>query len=747
MSSEEEDAQKSIEDQEESNDDDNVLEDDDDENEDNVLDDDEDEDNDEENGGVIENKPKDKNNDIKDDKSEGDDEEGSQDNDKKNNEDKKEENKKVEELKEEEKEEEKKIPEEESENEDEEKVLLEVTNEVVRKLIQTKINNATKADVIKTLLDNQIVKPKPVPLTKEEEEEIKEEEKMKITINPKYNNTISEVKKYKEGKTKENKFKKDDNFHIFNANEKENPEFIKSFDVAQRKIMCSSSSEDDKFKQIYNILYGGKERKKAKELNKKTEAEIEEEIKEKVKKSLNKKQEVIDRARSAYYQDQNNKCTFAPETNVDKNEKKRSLKKFIKDQMDFKKTVEDKNKEAKDKEEEDKKKAKKAIPTIDKNSAKIYQEKIAEKTGKDKPIHERLFDKKYATAKTSILAEKEKQKKEKEEKEKQSKEKEGKKEKKKKILPWKKKTDEQKEPKKIKRSKDERKNYLLKEFDIPTKKILETHFDTEFEDGIKDFYENYQVVNPQEENKKEPEESKKLEGEQMRIEEGEEENPKKEIEPKEELINGYLSKKQLHHFLSQLAMCSEPLEATIPEAQSMNQKAEHKLINKLFKALKNPDNDTYIPVANLKKFLKCVFGLYYYELYQQFMAKDIPEKEIEEKLGEKATTDDIIDWGIRNVNEDIINQCDPEKSDKNKYISYPKEGTDILIPIEKAKKIKIDFNLLSINYSESKNAKAKEENLNKITEKFNKMKNKNLQPKMNEKSKKLSEKYREKINS
>ena len=65
----------------------------------------------------------------------------------------------------------------------------------------------------------------------------------------------------------------------------------------------------------------------------------------------------------------------------------------------------------KEKEKEKVKKEKASKPTIDKNSETIFKEVVKSSA----PVHLRLFNKKYQTAKTSMLQEKEKEKKLKEE--------------------------------------------------------------------------------------------------------------------------------------------------------------------------------------------------------------------------------------------------------------------------------------------------------------------------------------------
>ncbi|MCQ2818325.1 MAG: hypothetical protein MJ252_13745 [archaeon] len=710
-----------------------------------------------------------------------------------------EESKQNEETKQNHEEKEEKENNDEEEDEDEEKdsqILAELKDPNVKKLFEIEINEDTKDEVIQLLLNNPILRKKEVVKVEDEEEQSEEKPIFKQTTN-RYNNTISMLKSYLKGDNTENKFNKTDKFHIYS--EGKDPELTKDFKTAKRQILSKLSEEnkegeekDENEKEILRLLFGNKDPKK-KEEHKKTEAQIIKGLAEKIKNALNHKKEVIDKAATAYYQDRNNKCTFAPKTNIDPNEKKRSVQEFIQNQENFRKKVLDKQKQAKMNEEAKNIKSGTKVPTIDKNSEKIFKEKLADKSEKPQSVHERLFNKKYATAKTSLLAEKEKIKKEKEKKEEKKKEK--------KKLPWQKKDKKKEEgkeeegkegekkeekPKEKKKSKvgyEEPKQHLLREVDLSNSKIMLNNFDNFFNKTIVEFFDTYQQVAPNETERNEEEnkgeEEKKSDEEKKADEEPKKEEEKKAEEskaeeiknedipaiksvskkeepnlnhpPKENLVNGCLSLNQLQDVLNRLGMSSKPkFGSSIPNTETMAQQEEVKNINDLYNSLKPEDSD-YISVSHLNQFLSCVLGLQNYKLYKQFKAKNIPDKDIEPKLEKNFTVDDKIDYGINLINQEMESKMDPEKSKKNKYVSYSKEDPkEILIPISKAKKIQSDFKLFAINYAEQRNKINKEKTKNRIEKKNKKDQDEmdnTFKPKISAKSNKLSQKYRDKVMS
>ena len=157
MSSEEEDVQKSG--SEDDNQDENEVVDDEEEEDNQVLDDEEDDggnDDEEEDSAVVKDKSKDKK------KAESEEDEDNDENIQ-NNDESEEEKKQKKENKQEEY---------ESENEDEEKVLSEINDEVVKKLIQIKkIDDSNKKEIINMLLAHKIVKQNKIPNKKQENKE------------------------------------------------------------------------------------------------------------------------------------------------------------------------------------------------------------------------------------------------------------------------------------------------------------------------------------------------------------------------------------------------------------------------------------------------------------------------------------------------------------------------------------------------------------------------------------------------
>ena len=107
---------------------------------------------------------------------------------------------------------------------------------------------------------------------------------------------------------------------------------------------------------------------------------------------------MIEKILNQVNEEYNPKHPFAPSVNPSTTENKRNLNQFLEDQKNHLQKVQEKIKSLKEKEIEREDKDKVSKPKIDKNSEALFKKVV--KT--DEPVHLRLFNKKYATAKTNL---------------------------------------------------------------------------------------------------------------------------------------------------------------------------------------------------------------------------------------------------------------------------------------------------------------------------------------------------------
>lgn len=284
-----------------------------------------------------------------------------------------------------------------------------VHDPALEKLINIDLGTANKEDVVKLLMQGSLLAPKP----KKEEEKgdnneliTKKEKKKQSDL---YKNTVSNIKQYLSGSNANTiNYSKNDKFHIYK--EGKDPEFTTDFNIATKKILNKLSNEEND-EEVMKILFSDNSLIPKKE-NRKVEL-TREEIADKVNKALSKKQETIERIVNKCNEEYNQKHPFAPTINPTATETRRNFNQFLEDQKSHLNKVKEKIENIKEKEKEKVEKEKASKPTIDKNSETIFKEVVKSRA----PVHLRLFNKKYQTAKASMLQEKEKEKKLKEEQE------------------------------------------------------------------------------------------------------------------------------------------------------------------------------------------------------------------------------------------------------------------------------------------------------------------------------------------
>ena len=619
-----------------------------------------------------------------------------------------------------------------------------VHDPAIEKLINIDLGTANKEDVVKLLMQGSLLAPKP----KKEEEKgdnneliTKKEKKKQSDL---YKNTVSNIKQYLSGSNANTiNYSKNDKFHIYK--EGKDPEFTTDFNIATKKILNKLSNEEND-EEVMKILFSDNSLIPKKE-NRKVEL-TREEIADKVNKALSKKQETIERIVNKCNEEYNQKHPFAPTINPTATETRRNFNQFLEDQKSHLNKVKEKIENIKEKEKEKVKKEKASKPTIDKNSETIFKEVVKSSA----PVHLRLFNKKYQTAKTSMIQEKEKKLKE---------EQEGKpKKKKKNTLPVFEDNKDGSQENKEKRKKEKHYGYQKKEKhlmepkDIPTNKILLNYFLEKF----KNVTENYMnsLLQIEDEKRKRGDEKAGVirEEDQNEVEEGDNKNEEAKKKKDAPVSNPNpnniqltkLSLQQLHDVLHLLNMCSKPsLDSTTADMnESSIKQMEKKLVCDMWESLKNEEN--MVPVDSLKKFLICVISLHMYTLYESYKSahssKEIDSKSQNEGQNENATTEQKPQSPVEKI-EFMITSQDAENSSKinqddqrnNRYVSYSSNNPgEIIIPIQKAKKIKKDFNLLAITYMASRTSKKPVEK--KII---------SFKPKIDRNSQKMSEKFREKI--
>ena len=163
------------------------------------------------------------------------------------------------------------------------------------------------------------------------------------------------------------------------------------------------------------------------------------------------------------------------------------------------------------------------------------------------------------------------------------------------------------------------------------------------------------------------------------------------------------------------------------------QQDEKKLINLCVSNLKNEQNQ--ITKEDIKNFLICVVGLQKYHFYITYKTEH--EKEIEEQFNPpKCKKEDVPELIIKKMNEEILSKVDKNSEKNNKY-AYKTSDGKIYISLEKGHAIKKDFNMLALNY---RNSKKPARDINKLMQEKRQF---DFKPVINENIKKFYQKYQD----
>ena len=533
--------------------------------------------------------------------------------------------------------------------------------------------------------------------------------------------------------------------------EEGDPQFIKDINVAAYLLKPQIVEENqDVAKLLFDDLNPAQNNKKI--ITRK-------QIGEKVKQTLEKKRKNLEKIEAKMYEEQKSQETFIPNINHRKKDggSRRNLNSFLKDQNDFQKKVELKKQNMKLKKETEKKELNVGKPQVNKIS-----EELAKKiSGSDEPAYLRLYNKRLDNEKLKEAEEKRKIMEKEEEKKRKEKENELKKNNPYKHVKSKlnilKKSPSQTgvNPLKIgeelgknsnnnnkiivpidknskslnKREKSainiiRTKNKKLFDYkDLPSNKMLWNKFIKNFDEALININEN-----------------------------GNNSKSEANIEELDEI--------QYHKLLYNLGMVEYPPEEkkNINEenkikddikkednkqnendedftSENMLKVEEKNLINHSFNLLKLDQEK--IKTIDIKNFLIFVLDNQNYDLYQQY--KTNHEQEIKDLFPpEKYKKEDIPELILKKQNEELLSNIDKTKQKNNKYFSLSKDGK-IIFTLDKSSNIKKDFNMFGLNYR-NKRKKGKEEKiLNIIKEKYP------FKPTINFKSKKIYEKYKDKI--
>ena len=712
-------------------------------------------------------------------------------------------------------------------NPNEEQQVVEIKDPTVLKLLNMDLETADKNEIFQLLMENNILAehPETITLSTSDKHKSKQNESLsssyiekqnqleleKIKKQNPYKHTSSKLYQYISGNSidtgvqSHDKYKKSDKYHIFK--ESKNPEFIPDFTTATNHVLSKMSNDPNNEKIMKLLLtipepsfnnnsnsnnnYNNNHHASKKTLTR-------DEITSKINQALSKKQEAIEKIINRCNEEYNNKHTFTPVTNQ-KNETKRNLQQFLNDQHQHLEKVKRKVEDCKIKENEKIKGDKFDKPSINKNSEMICQKVIK----KEEPVHVRLYNKQYQTAKNSLLQEKEKKTKEKEDKEREE-SKKRKERARKKMLETinnnnngdkKESVEKVNKVEQYKNRFNQKEVYLMKPKDIPTNKILLNAFNMKFNKVLNEFssgnddndnnnnnvggtikeedeqQQQQEQEQEQEEQKEEEEEhvdnedendvkENEIENEPQQQQEQQQQQQQEQNEPNATTPQNNnnnetpqtqiteITNEQLPLFLHKMGMCSKPNNDSenSPINKSSIQQRENTLITDISNSLKNPNDK--IPIQNLRKFLLCVVGLHYYTLYEEFKSTHT-NKEIEDLLSKSnantaQTSQDKLQFFILTqdtTNSALINQSNDQN---NKYISYSsKDESSIIIPITKAKKIKKDFDLFAITYISSRSTKA---STNPSSSSSTNNTDKPLfYPHIDKNSKKMSQKSRDKV--
>ena len=564
----------------------------------------------------------------------------------------------------------------------------------------------------------------------------------------KYKNINSILRQYISGPTNKR------NYH--NYDYLNNPELTSDFKSATIKII-SKLSENEKNSEVMKILFP--------QGLKTIKQNYKPDFNDKINQALVKKQEDLERIATKCNDEYNKKHTFNPIINK-KNNEKRSLRQFLKDEEDHLKKMKDNIERIKSDNEKKMQKNATLIPKINKKSDKILNK--VNSSNNNENVYNRLYNRRNQSAIKGLIENNGLD-----------------------VIEMKKKDIKKREisvtrPKTVVREQPIPKKFILLDKDLSNNKIFLKFFKDNFNKTYQDYFEHLNeddVViendnqlnyvdddeineinalnnndNKKEEEKKENEEKEEEEKkeeekkenqekkEEEKIEEEKKENEEKKEEIKQEDIkeedkkenedkiknNNKLTLPQLHEFLYELGMCSKPIPETNSESnpiiEGALQQKEKKLVTKLFNSLK--DEEDKVEIDNLFKFLISILGLNYYDLYKEFKNTH-EESEINLIMNENKPKNEKIDFIINKQNNENESKIDNENKRNNKYISFDKDN-QLIIPISKSKLIKKDFQLFSINYmSKAKNKKNKDKI--KIEEEYS------FKPNINKKSEKLYE--------
>ena len=584
------------------------------------------------------------------------------------------------------------------ENEEEENGI---TDPNVKKLM--KMDLGDKEGIIDLLMNDNLVKKSGVKI----------EKVIKSKNRAKFEHVESRVGKSEIGNKKSTFGRK--GFQI--EQEEGNPEFIKDIKIAASVVKDQLEKENN---DVAKILFDEKIGKKV------TKRITREQIDEKVKKTLERKKKNLEKIEAQMYEKQKNEETFTPVINHRKgdNVERRNLHKFLKDQTNFSKRIEKRREEILNEKTEKTNQTHSGKPQVDKNS-----EELAKKINNtEQPAYLRLYNKRNLENEKREEREKLFKERKKEEAQKrkvklmennkqyahiQSKIDMGQKKKKKIVDKFgnvekvnKKENKEEKEreimkEKILQKKMKKRKGKLLEVREIPTYKMLYKNFLKRYDEATKALNNN----------------------------------------------NENLTEEELHNLLYHIGMVSYPNNnlneendeenkdnVDKEEAQIENpiQQDENKLINLCLSILKNEQNQ--INKEDIKNFLICVVGLQKYYFYYTY--KSMHEKEIEEEI--KCKKEDLPELLIKKYNEEILTKVDKNNEKNNKYCYRTNDGK-IYISLEKGHSIKKDFNMMALNY---RNSKKPARDINTLMQERRQF---DFRPNINDDTKKYYEKYQDKI--
>ena len=584
------------------------------------------------------------------------------------------------------------------ENEEEENGI---TDPNVKKLM--KMDLGDKEGIIDLLMNDNLVKKSGVKI----------EKVIKSKNRAKFEYVESRVGKSEIGNKKSTFGRK--GFQI--EQEEGNPEFIKDIKIAASVVKDQLEKENN---DVAKILFDEKIGKKV------TKRITREQIDEKVKKTLERKKKNLEKIEAQMYEKQKNEETFTPVINHRKgdNVERRNLHKFLKDQTNFSKRIEKRREEILNEKTEKTNQTHSGKPQVDKNS-----EELAKKINNtEQPAYLRLYNKRNL----------ENEKREEREK----------------LFKERKKEEAQKRKVKLMEN-NKQYAHIQSKIDMGQKK----------EEKITDKFGNVEKINKKE-NKEEKEREimkekmlqkkmKKRKGKLLEVRE----IPtykmlyKNFLKRYDEAIkalnnnNENLTEEELHNLLYHIGMVSiinknlneendEENKDNVDkeEAQIENpiQQDENKLINLCLSSLKNEQNQ--INKEDIKNFLICVVGLQKYYFYYTY--KSMHEKEIEEEI--KCKKEDLPELLIKKYNEEILTKVDKNNEKNNKYCYRTNDGK-IYISLEKGHSIKKDFNMMALNY---RNSKKPARDINTLMQERRQF---DFRPNINDDTKKYYEKYQDKI--